>query len=327
MALLSALILSSVCTGQTSTPTNLNRVFSKGEKLAYQIRSHITAENRGRGLSTWLPTDLDINYNFTARVTEMRADGIAVMHYERPTMTQINGEGFDDSGIKTSVEKVNLDALLTLSPVNEILEQKDLSKKPSKPEDDELSVHPATQGAQAFFQPFISDIHRLSLFIGGVEDSLDFAPKLPLAPVKIGDTWKRTVGFQPQKLKGKDGKSAVQRLDYTYTYLGPMTSNGKKVLRVEAKLNFSTDLSEYFKQVLAEQASETNVKKIPLHFDSVIDFDLDPVTHDTLLGVGQTEGGYQVFLEETGDDPIVEERFKGNTTLELKGKRIVAASK
>jgi hypothetical protein len=95
------------------------------------------------------------------------------------------------------------------------------------------------------------------------------------------------------------------------------------VLRVEAKLDFSTDLAEFLKQLLGDRASETNVTKAPLHFKSTIDFDLDPKTHDTLTGAATTEGGYQILLEETGSDAVQEERFKGRTTLTLVGRKVI----
>ncbi len=308
-------------------PLDLGRAFAKGEKLGYQIRSHITAEERFKGLDTWIPSDLDLNYNFTTTVTDMKADGVAVMHYLRPSMTEIKGETFN-AGPETKIRNVDLDFILSVSPINAVLEEKDISKHPKHGnEGGGDGIRLATrQGAQSFFEPYIGDIHRLALFIGGVDDSLDFSPKLPFSPVKVGDTWKATVGFEPQKLKGKDGKTAVQRLDYVYTYLGPTDVDGRKVLRIEAKLKFSTDLAEFFKQLLQERASETNVDKVPLHFDSTIEFDLDPATHDTLRATGQTQGGYQVFLTETGSDPIQEERFKGKTVMELVGKRILPKS-
>jgi hypothetical protein len=316
---------------QTSAqaPITLARQFTKNEKLGYQFLSHITAEHRVKNLDTWLPEDLDINYNFTTQVTQLKADGIAVVHYLRPTLTEIEGETFD-SGPKTKVDNIDLNYLLTLSPINEILEDKSLSKpKPETPSSDDgrwINANVKLQSAMDFFAPYISDIHRLALFIGGVQDSLDFSPKFPLNPVKPGDTWKYTVGFQPQKLKGADGKSAVQRLDYTYTLVGPMTSQGKQVIRVDANLDFSTDLSEFLKQLLKDHASETNVSKVPLHFKSVIHFDLDPKTKETLRAEGSTEGGYQVYLLETGTDAAIEERFKGRMTMAEVGKRIVAGS-
>jgi len=313
-------------------PVALARQFQKNEKLAYQFLSHITAEQRGKNLETWIPEDLDINYNFTTQVTQLKPDGIAVMHYLRPSITEIEGETFN-SGPQTKVDNIDLNYQLTVSPINEILENKSLSKpKPSSSSGDsggdgDRRLEIRQQGPMAFFAPYINDIHRLSLFIGGVQDSLDFAPKFPLNPVKPGDSWKYTVGFEPQKLKGKDGKSAVQRLDYTYTLVGPMTSKGRQVIRVDATLDFSTDLSDIFKQLLGDRASETDVSKVPLHFKSLIHFDLDPATKETLRAEGTTEGGYQVFLTETGSDAAFEERFKGNMTLSQVGKRIVTGAR
>jgi hypothetical protein len=308
-----------------SAPVDLGRVYEKNEKLAYQVRSHVTAESRMNGLDTFIPQDLDINYNFIEQVTAMRPDGIAVMHYERPSMTEITGETVN-AGPVAKTTKVDLDYLLSVSPVNQILEEKDVSKSPNRPSEigGKAIQLRNRQDARSFFAPFISDIHRLALFIGGVEDSLDFAPKLPLHSVKVGDIWKATVGFQPQKLKGSDAKSAVQRLDYAYTYLGPIEKDGKKYLRVEGKLDFSTDLAEFFKQLLGSQATETNVAKVPLHFTATIDFDLDPSTHDTIRAVGVTEGGYQIYLTNDPDNAMEEERFKGKTTMELTGKKFVA---
>jgi hypothetical protein len=68
------------------------------------------------------------------------------------------------------------------------------------------------------------------------------------------------------------------------------------------------------------------VQKVPIHFDSVIDFDLDPKTRDVLHAEGTTQGGYQVFITETGDVAAIEERFKGRTTFDLTGKRSVSKS-
>jgi hypothetical protein len=302
-----------------NSPIALTHLFSSGEKFGYQVLSHITAEQRGKGLDTWIPSDLDVNYNFAYSVKEMKPDGIALVHYLRPTMTEVVGET-PDSPPQNVVEKVDIDADLTVSPITEILEEKDIAKKSSdSSETADRAI--AQQNAMSFFAPFISDIHRLALFIGNVQDALDFSPKFPLNPVKVGDTWKKTVGFEPQKLEGKVGKVAVQRIDYTYTYLGPMTSNGKKILRVEGKLKFATDAAVYFKQLLGDNASETNVSKVPIHFDSVIDFDLDPITRDVLTADGSTQGGFQVFITETGDTAVQEERFKGRTTMTLTGKR------
>jgi hypothetical protein len=299
-----------------SGTVDLGRVFVKNEKLAYQVRAHVTAESRHLHLDTFLPQDLDVNYNFTATVSGMHADGIAVMHYLRPTMTVIVGEtAFAPAS--TQVEKIGLDYTLSVSPLNEVLEEKDLSNRG-------LLWRGRGDGQQgSMIEPFIMDIHRLALFVGGVEDSLDFAPKLPLNPVKVGDTWKKTVGFQPQKLKGSDGQTAVQRLDFTYTYLGPMADDsGKTVLRVEGKLDFATDLADFTKQL---GGGDQTIGKAPLHLSATVDFDLDPKTHDTLHAEADSTGGYEIFLSSDLENPQEEERFKARTTLDLTGKKILSA--
>lgn len=315
---------------QAAKPIELTRKFAQNEKLAYQVFSHITAEQRQLGLNTWIPEDFDINYGFSFTTEAIKADGIAVLRYLRPTMTEIEGET-SDSLPKTKVEKTNMIYRLTISPINELLDAMDIApKKTPKTKNGSADwAMPAAagqpkQGVMSLFGPFISEAHRLALFVGGVDSALDFSPKLPLEPVKIGDTWKRTVGYQPQKLKNKDGKSAVQRLDYTYTYLGPMKSeNGKPILRVQAKLNLKTDLGDYLKTILAEAApdAKTNIKTVPLTLDATIDFDLDPVTRHTLSANAQSEGGFSLTIEEESD-PVVEERFKGHTSLSLVGRKV-----
>src|SRR5688572_21932653 len=243
--LVSALVLSSML-GQDK-PVALSRVFAKGEKSQYEVQSSLQVESRQRGLETWMPEDLDIQYKFTAHVFEMGADGIAKVKYLRPTMTEIQGETYN-SAPKTKVEKVNYDLLLTLSPINEILDMKDEAKKPAPKKKGGWVVARATP-VQDFIGRFISEIYRMSLFIGTLDSSMDFAPRLPFDEVKVGDTWKRTISYQPQKLKGKEGKQQVQRLDYTFTFKGLTQSQGKQVYRVTADTSLDTDIGAFFNQI------------------------------------------------------------------------------
>src|SRR4051812_16683402 len=73
-------------------PITLNRVFAKGEKLQYAVNSTLHVEARPYGLATFMPEDLDLNYKFSAEVTALKNDGVAVIHYLRPNMVQVNGE-------------------------------------------------------------------------------------------------------------------------------------------------------------------------------------------------------------------------------------------
>lgn len=310
-------------------PVKLNRIFTKGEKLEYDLKSTLNSETRLRGLETWIPEDFDIQYKFKIEVLELKADGFADVKYLRPTVTEIEGETAD-SPPKTKVEKTNMDLLLTLSPVNGITKIKDMSKKeePKKPETKKPPVSlllgssawggPGPQNpALAMLGQFVGEIYRLSLFLGPLDSSLDFSPKLPFDEVKPGDTWKKTVGYSPQKLQGKGGKLAVQRLDYLYTYVGLVQSQGKSVQRIKAELEVNSDLAEFVHQTFDVKASETGLKEIPLHFKGEVEFDLDPKTLKTLRAVGTSKGGFKIVLTNFPNEPIQEENIKGRTILKL----------
>lgn len=126
MSLLLALLLAAG--HQKSDPVLLSRVFKPNTKLSYAVRSSLSAELRGSGLKTWLPSDLDINYDFTLTVEALKADGIAVVRYRRPTVDEVIGETFD-APAKTNKLKTDFDDRMTLSPFNEILDTKDLAPK------------------------------------------------------------------------------------------------------------------------------------------------------------------------------------------------------
>jgi hypothetical protein len=310
---------------------SLGRVFTPHEKLTYAVRSGISAERRGAGLTTWLPEDLDINYDFTVDVEALKADGIAVVHYKRPWVDEVTGDTFD-APAKTKRVKSNYDFRLTVSPFNEILEMKDLTPPKKKPPVKKKgtifgSAAVAPQGSiQGFVGQFISELYRLSLFTGSMESALDFAPRMTFDDVKVGDTWKRTVGYQPQKLKGKDGKQAVQRLDYTYTYKGLVNGDKGKVQRVEAKLTFNTDIAEFVKQLTEATADQIGLEKLPLSLDATIVFDLDPKTRHTLKAEATSVGNFQIFVPNV-PDAAYEERMKGHTSMRLVSRAIVKPTK
>lgn len=311
--------------GAQGAPVKLQRSFTKGQKLNYEVKSTMNIESRQFGLDTWIPEDLDIQYKYSLEVVQNKPDGIVDLKYLRPTMTEIEGETAD-SPPKSRVEKVNMDLLLTLSPMNEILKIQDLAKKPEakKPGGGGLralaspSLVPGEAQLGGMLGQFVSEIYRLSLFLGPLDSSMDFAPRLPFDDVAPGDTWKRTVGYTPQKLNGtKDGKVAVQRLDYTYTYKGIVDSNGKKVHRVTAALDVKTDLAEFIHQTYDVKSNETGLKEIPLEFKGEILFDLDLKTMQTLRAVGTSQGGFKLSINQVKDRPVIEQKLKGRTVLRL----------
>lgn len=297
----------------------LGRVFKAGEKQEYAIASHLMVEQRApaNGQMTFFPEELDLNYRFTLEVASLKGDGIADLRYKRPTVTEIQGEK-SDRGPITKVEKVNYDLQLQVSPINEILSVKDLVKKDPKKKGGQLNTVTPKGVDGSVFQDlgaYVSEIYRLSLFAGSFDSSLDFAPKLPLFPVKVGDTWKKTVGYSPQKLKGKDGKSSVQRLDYTYTYKGIVTVGAAKVHRVEAVLDLKTDLAAFLSDSTGLSAAETGLKEWPLTLKAQIEFDLDLATRNTIRASAKTEGGFKVVATSLPDVPLQEQKIRGETMM------------
>ncbi|MFI5384844.1 MAG: hypothetical protein ACHQ50_01880 [Fimbriimonadales bacterium] len=319
-------------------PVSLNHVFSKGEKLEYSILSSLHVEMREYGLQTFIPDDMDLNYKFTTEVRDLKADGVAVLHYLRPNMVQVDAATFDKPS-KTTVEKINMNYDLTISPINAILDEKDLNppkKKPAKTGDGGgdgsglrlFGTHVANRQnpLQAFMGQFVSEVYRLALNVGSMDSALDFSPKLPLDDVKVGDTWKSTVGYQPQKLQGKNGKQAVQRLDYTFTYKGIVTVNGKPYYRVNAALSLNTDLGAFINQLMDAKPEETHLKSAPLTLKQSIDYDLDMATKRTISARSKAEGAFSVNLTDT-EEPVEEQKLSGSTEMRLIGVGVATAPK
>ncbi|CAN5414799.1 hypothetical protein BH11ARM2_BH11ARM2_15240 [soil metagenome] len=297
-------------------PIELTRKYTVGEKLTYRVEAQLTAEQRAGSLQTWIPEDLNLSYAFTTTVKSVNPAGIALMEYRRPNFVVTEGETFEKPP-QTKVEKDPDTISLRLSPINEIIDFK-VIKAPKKPVKKGKANWMTPDGrVQGGVGDFIGEIQRLALFVGSLSSALDFNPKFPLEEVNVGDTWQRTVSYQPQKLKGKSGKQAVQRLDLTYTYEGDKTVNGKKIRRISAKTALDTDLAEFYNQLLESTAAESGLKKMPLKFDATIDFDLDPATGRTLKAVAKSTGSFQLFTTDDADTALVEQRFKGKTIMSL----------
>ncbi|HTQ08900.1 MAG TPA: hypothetical protein VMI31_02395, partial [Fimbriimonadaceae bacterium] len=187
-------------------PVTLNRVFAKGEKLEYSVNSNLHVEDRPYGLDTFIPEDQTLSYRFSTEVKDLKNDGGAILHYLRPSMTEVDAATFDTPA-KTTVDKINMNFDLTVSPINEILDQKDLNppKPPKKPASGDggdgggdrrfwiRGAVPAQGIMSSPLAPYIMELYRLSLNVGAVSSALDFSPKLPFDDVKVGDTWQHTI--------------------------------------------------------------------------------------------------------------------------------------
>lgn len=327
--LLYALVVSvAVSAPQDSKQITLNRVFAKNERLVYSVDSNIHVEERQYPLQTFIPAEVELSYKFTTDVRDLKNDGVAVVHYQRPSVVQVDGETFERPP-KTTIEKLDWNFDLTVSPINEILEKKDLNppkkKKPTQGGGDGSGdtsylisrVLVARQNPiQTVLGQFVGEVYRLALNVGSMDSALDFSPKLPADDVKVGDSWKKTVSYQPQKLKDQNGKQAVQRLDYTFTYKGLVTVEGKQFYRVTAALNLSTDLGAFINQMLEAKPDQTHLKSIPLTLKQSIDYDLDLTTKRTVQARSQSEGGFNIEVTDM-DGPVVENKLKGSTLMKL----------
>lgn len=314
----------------SSAPVNVAHFWKKGAKLNYKVASEINAEYRQGGLETWIPAQTFIDYQFSLLVEDVKDEGIAVVRYRMPQITETIGETFDRPPV-AKTEKVETDMRVTLSPTNEILEQQDI-KKETKAKADEKGKKKGGKGLfllnqqddqddgprsiSGYLASFVSNVHQMCLYIGPA--GVDLSPKLPFTATKLEGTWSTTAGYSPRALSGST-KMAVQRMDLKNVFKGLVQSNGKKVLRVEADMNLDTDLATYFEQISGIPAARSGLKAYPLKAKLHIDYDLDPVTKDTLRAVLTSEGGMKI-LTTMSPTPVTEERFRGRTVLTLLSK-------
>lgn len=332
--LLSALILSSAI-GQATAPAprfELLRQFKVGEKLTYQIRSKLYSEQREEGLAIFLPSEFSINYDTTIEVKGLKTDGFAEVVFRRPTMTMIEGETAE-SPPKTKVEKTNYNLSMVLSPINEVTEIKDLNapaKPPAKPggttgggrSGSLRALLPAGVASSAASQDMLGELvmnlHRMALFIGSLDSSIDLAPKLPYDEVRVGETWKRTASYAPQVLQGSGGRMATQRLDFTFTYNGLITQGSRKLHQITGVLNYKSDAGAYFNQLMGTKPEESGIRSIPMTMDSKIVFLLDEKTRHTISVAAESKGDWSINIVGR-NEPVVEERFNGTVTSRLVG--------
>lgn len=321
--MITLLTLAIAVTQGASSPVTLKRTFVKGEKSEYSVDANLNIDARSGMLATFLPEEAEFKYTFYVNTTDVNA-GIATVRYFRPSITEIAGSTTDSDPVPKT-ETLDMTALLQVSPINEILDAKDLTPKKKKKADDSggdsrrallARGNGFQEGVAEFIGPFIGDLERLSVFIGGAEGSLDLEPKLNLDAVKVGDTWKRTVSYQPQKLSSKAGKTVVQRLDLTYTYGGVVQSRGKSVQRIHGSLKLDTDLGTYVNDLFNAKPENTGLKSIPTKMDIQMDFDLDPKSLQTVYAKVKSEGSFKIFAT-VAPSAIAEQNIHGTSVMKL----------
>lgn len=301
-------------------PRELYRTFEKGKTYSYAVRTHLQSDTRQGESNTFIPSEVDLNYDFTYQIMDVKASGIAKVLYQRPAITQIDGETAERGPVETKIPlkwKIELD----LSPVNAVTGVKDLTPKSDKrsfrfPAGFKNFYAMSPTMKQDIISQFAGELQRLALFVGGLDSSLDFAPKLPLGEVEVGETWRQTMSYQPMELKGSGGKFEVQRLDMDLTYKGPGQYNNKPAELVEGVIHLDSDAAQYINQAMGMTANQSGLSKLPLKLDSKITFYLDPKGLHTLRADARTTGGWSIFLTRV-EKPLVEEQIKAKASISL----------
>lgn len=295
---------------QSAEPVTLARTFAPGEKSAYKVHARVQAEVRVGDMTFFMPFEYELQYGFTLHVSQLKPAGIAQLRYERPSITEIEGETAE-SPPKTKVEKLGWAMDVHLSPINEILRIVDHT--PKKPVTAKWAL-PTNATPQIVVPGIVGDVRRLALFISGLE-GIDFSPKLPLDPVRVGETWHRTVGYSPQALGA--GGMAVQRLDYVYTYKGTRTVGGATLHHIVATLQLDTDAAPWLNASLGAGAQKAELKAVRLKLESTIEFDLEPRTLRTRRAAAASTGSIAIEVRSMKDAPIYEEKLRGSTVMTL----------
>jgi hypothetical protein len=319
-------MLSAALALSLASPTpavELYRQWKAGTTLSYQVLSHLYTEQRHYETSVFIPDEMDQNYKFTFQVKDVTDEGFATVEYKRPTIEIIEGETVEHPPRKRT-EDLNEHLEIEMSPVNALTAVKDLA--PKKPEKDgggfartmlRLRDAGMPETTQIVLGSFIGDLYRMALFIGDPETSVDFGPYLPLLEVEVGDTWKHTAAYQPQKLKDKKGKMAPQRIDYTYTYKGVGELDGKKVHQITAVLALDTDIAPYINDLLGMTSARSGLRGLKMKLQAQMEFDLDFETKHTLAVRANSTGSFAIEVTELPNVPVIEENVKGRTRLKL----------
>jgi hypothetical protein len=310
--------LIALAAGPTVEPVELVRTFTQGESYTYEVRSFLQLETKEYPLAYYLPSLVDLNYDFTAKVNKVRPSGFAEIYYERPEMIQIDGETAE-RGPLTTKEKIDWKINLVLSPINEIIEMEDLTPKKDDGGTTPLFFNSVeTAAPQGGGMDIIGEIQRLALFIGSLDSAIDFSPKLPFDEVEPGDTWERTASYQPQKTRS--GKTEVQRLDYVFTFDGVKDWKGIKIYQITSKLELDSDAAPWLNRLMRVPEGRETLMKMPLKLEAKIIYRLDMETKRTLSAFAESNGGWEMFMRGDGLKATVSQKIKGRTTLKEKAK-------
>ncbi len=314
-------LLAAAAMGQAAAqPTDLSRVFTKGESFRYQVRTELIIERKypALGEQTAVPQSQGLEFVSTLDIQNVKNGGFATAIYRRPFMTLVLGETADEAERRERIN-TNFNLQMDISPINEVTAIKDLNPpaRPARPGGgggNTLNVMMRRQdpraGISAFVEQFATSLYQFALGVSSIEDGIDLSPKLPYEPVVVGETWKRTVGFVPQRT-GSGGRVENRRFDITFTYAGPVQRNGRQMLLINGLLKVDGDVAGFINQDTRRGSADTGIREFPLKMESKIAFYLDPKTRHTLEADVASEGSMRLVVTQTAT-PVMEEKFSGS---------------
>ena len=289
--------------GFAPAPIDLSRVFVNGEHDAYLVHADLHVETWTPASPLWLPDELEFRYRFGSVVSSVSAAGIASIRYTRPEMQELFGERFDAPPRTEDIQQ-GLDFDLQISPANEMIDAKPHGAAGQTSDEDDWHGPPSVATRQASAEDYRAEFIRLAMFVGDVQSSLDFAPRLPFDPVNPGDTWKRTVSYVPGASPSISNQQ-THRVDYTYTFSGVVKTPHGLVDRVHAALHLSEDLAG------------AREGRTAMTLDTQIDFDLDPKTRKTLYADAKSTGEIKSFSDTDEQNLGQIDKIKAETTLSV----------
>lgn len=322
--LINTIIATLAVAGAQDAPVILERKFTAGERLVYQFNTKTYSDDRDYNYDMFLPSTEEYSYTATTDVLEVKPSGMVVCRWVVTNGLYIVGENSFRDEVRTK-DKEGADFRIEVSFINDILDMRDNrppkpEKKPAPSQADWMRVlmNAAVQPSlDQWVGQYVAPIKQLSAFVGGPISGLDFAPKLPLDEVKVGDTWKKTVGFSPQKLRNdKDKKMAVTRLDYTYTYRGMVEQNGKKFLKITSSCILKTDVNDFLGQLMGS-TEDSPMSKAPLNWEAKVEYLLDPNTLHTVSVDASSEGKFEMWVKEIKEQAYSESVLKSKASYRL----------
>lgn len=312
-----ALSLAALIGTQTPEAIDLERKFRQGEKHTFQFVSKMTIEFREIPLETFLPFGVTYSYAYTMETERLKPDGAADVRFKRPNIKIRMGETVD-SPPKMEIINRPQNWLLTFSRKNQLLTLKDESPKEKKKGGTSGGGGQSAFWSTAFgdtqldVTSWIDELRSLGAFV----NFFDWGPVLPVHPVKVGDSWKETVGYVPATLKsGTDkGRNIMARIDYTYVYKGNTTREGKKCAWIQGTLHHDSDAAPYVADLLGIELKLAPFKEIKLQMDATVDYYLDPETFAVYEIEGKSKGNTSITTRET-EGAYYEERFTSEAYL------------